>query len=285
MTHLLSLAHLTLIELTPPEMIEAASAAGFRSVNLRLAPVAPGEHQHPMIGATLTPMMRETLARMCDLNVAVHDVEIVRLLPDTDIDAHEPLLAAAAELGARHMLVAGDSPDEAAIADRYARLFELGALHGIGMGLEFMPWTGIKNMASARRVLTLAGTGSIIVDSMHVDRSGGSAEEIAALPANQLAYFQLCDAPRERPTTDAELIFQARQARLPPGDGGIDLRSMVRALPPDTVISVEIPMHGLPNLAPPVERARALRRASEALIAEAAAAGPLAGRRANVTSY
>jgi sugar phosphate isomerase/epimerase len=214
--------------------------------------------------------------------VKVHDVEIVRLLPDTDIEAFEPLLASAAELGARHMLVAGDSPDEAAIAERYAKVWELGARYGIGMGLEFMPWTGIKSLESARRVLKLAGCGSIIVDSMHVDRSGGNAQDIAALPANQLAYFQVCDAFATRPATDEELIYQARQARLPPGEGGIDLCSMVRALPPDTVVSIEIPMHGLPNLAPPVERARALRRASEALLAQAAAAGPLPRQTADV---
>ncbi|MGF6768142.1 sugar phosphate isomerase/epimerase [Paraburkholderia sp. GAS199] len=272
MSHLLSLAHLTLIELTPPEVIEVASAAGFRSVNLRLAPVAPGEAQHPMIGGT--PMMKETLSRMDALGIAVHDVEIIRLLPDTDIGQFESLLAAAAELGARHMLVAGDSTDEDAIAERYARLCELGDRYRVNMGLEFMPWTGIKNMASARRVIARAGRGSVIVDSMHVDRSGGSAADIAALPPAEFAYFQLCDAPRERPTSDAELIYQARQARLPPGAGGIDLRGMLRAIPADAVISIEVPMHGLPGLLPPVERGRALREVTEEMLADLAVAQP-----------
>lgn len=272
MSHLLSLAHLTLIELTPPEVIEVASAAGFRSVNLRLAPVAPGEKQHPMIGGT--PMMKETLSRMNALGITVHDVEIIRLLPDTKIEQFEALLAAAAEIGARHMLVAGDSTDETAIADRYAQLCELGARYRINMGLEFMPWTGIKNIDSARRIIAHAGRGSIIVDSMHVDRSGGTVADIAALPLAEFAYFQLCDAPRERPASDAELIFQARQARLPPGAGGIDLRGMLRAIPAESVISLEVPMHGLPNLQPPVERARALREATEVMLADITATQP-----------
>ena len=150
-----------------------------------------------MIGGT--PMMRETLARMRDLGVRVHDVELIRLTGATDVAALEPLVAAAAELGARHVLVAGDDADEAALAARFATLCDLGARHGVRMGLEFMPWRGVRTLASARRVLDAAGAGGIIVDAIHLDRSGGTAAEVAAIPPSQWAYFQICDAPRERP--------------------------------------------------------------------------------------
>ncbi|MFZ2295738.1 MAG: TIM barrel protein [Polaromonas sp.] len=260
MPHLLSLAHLSLIELTPPELIDAAADAGFKAVNIRLAPVAPGESQHPMIGGT--PMMRETLARMRDRDVSVHDVEIIRLRADTAVAPLEPLIAAAAELGARHMLVAGDSTDEGAIAERFAELCALGAAYKVGMGLEFMPWTGIKNLPSAERVVAAAGAGGVIIDAMHLDRSGGGAADIASLPQHMWTYFQLCDAPAERPADGEGLIFQARRARLPPGKGGLDLLSMLRAIPADSVISIEVPMHGLPDLLPPVPRARMLRLAT-----------------------
>ena len=258
--HALCLAHLTLIELAPPQVVETAAAAGFEQVSLRLAPASAGEHQHPMIGGT--PMMRETLARMRDLGVRVHDVELIRLTGTTDVAALEPLVAAAAELGARHVLVAGDDDDEAALAARFATLCDLGARYGVRMGLEFMPWRGVRTLASARRVLDAAGAGGIIVDAIHLDRSGGTAAEVAAIPPSQWAYFQICDAPRERPHSEEELLFQARQARLPPGRGGLDLVGMLRAIPADSVVSIEAPMHGLPDLLPPVERARMLRQAT-----------------------
>ena len=47
----ISLDHLTLFELTPPQLVEVAAAAGFTHVGLRLNPAAPpGEPQHPMRG-------------------------------------------------------------------------------------------------------------------------------------------------------------------------------------------------------------------------------------------
>jgi sugar phosphate isomerase/epimerase len=266
-SHPICLAHLTLIELTPPQLVDAAAAAGFDLVSMRLAPASETEHQHPMIGGT--PMMRETLARLRDLEVRVNDVELVRLTAATDVTALEPLVAAAAELGARHEDVAGDDTDEAGLARSLAALCALGDRYGVKMGLEFMPWRGIRDIASARRVLAAAGAGGIIVDAIHLDRSGGTAAEVAAIPPAQWAYFQICDAPALRPRDEAELLFQARQARLAPGTGGLDLVGMLRAIPAHLVVSIETPMHGLPGLLPPVQRARMLREATLDVLAKA----------------
>jgi sugar phosphate isomerase/epimerase len=267
MPHTLCLAHLTLIELTPPELVDAAADAGFKNVSMRLAPAAAGERQHPMIGGT--PMMKETLARMRDVGVSVHDVELVRLTANTEIAALEPLAAAAAELGARFLLVAGDIADEAKLAQQFRELCELGARYGIAMGLEFMPWRGIKTLTSAMRVVKAADMGGIVVDAIHLDRSGGTANDIQDVPASMWAYFQICDAPAQRPATEEELLFQARSARLPPGRGGLDLVGMLRAIPQDSVISVETPLHGSPDLLSPVPRARMLRQATLEVMAKA----------------
>jgi sugar phosphate isomerase/epimerase len=267
MAHTLCLAHLTLIELTPPELVDAAADAGFSHVSIRLAPASVGERQHPMIGGTA--MMRETLARMKTRGVAVHDVELVRLQSDTTVASLEPLLAAAAELGSRYVLVAGDSPDEAAIALRFRELSELGSRYRLRMGLEFMPWRGIRSLQSARRVIEAAGTGGIIVDAIHLDRSGGTPDDLRSLPAGSWAWFQICDAPAKRPDTEEELLFQARSARLPPGSGALDLVAMIRALPADTTISIETPMHGPHGALSPVARARMLRAATLEVMARA----------------
>jgi sugar phosphate isomerase/epimerase len=267
MSHPLCLAHLCLIELAPPDMVSAAAAAGFELVSLRLEPATPEEPRHPMIGNT--PMMRETLARMAALGVAVHDVELVRLSERSDIPSLEPFLEAAARLGARKVLVAGDGDDERVMAQKLADLAELGGRHGLAMGLEFMPWRGIRDLASALRVVQAAGNVGVIVDAIHLDRSGGSAADLEALPPERWSFFQICDAPPEQPATQEELLFQARRARLAPGDGGLDLRGMLRALPPDVVVSIEAPLHVQPNLLPPIERARFLREATLRVIAAA----------------
>ncbi len=87
---ILSLDHLTVFELTPPELVGTAALAGFSHVGVRLQPAAPGEKQHPMIGDT--PMLRETLARMADTGVKLLDAGVFRLRKDMDIPGLEPVV-------------------------------------------------------------------------------------------------------------------------------------------------------------------------------------------------
>ncbi|WBY02956.1 TIM barrel protein [Ramlibacter tataouinensis] len=268
--HPLALAHLTVLELSPPEVVETAAAAGFGLVGLRLAPAVPGQHVFPMLStaAGRAPMMGETLVRMADLGVQVHDVELVALEEDSDVAAFEPLFEAAARLGARRVLVAGNGADASRMAERLAALSELAQPHGLALGLEFMPWRGIANLGAALRVVRSAGDFAgcgVIVDAIHLDRSGACAADLAQLRAGDWSYFQICDAPARKPAMQDELLFQAREARMVPGEGGLDLRGMLRQLPDGTTVSIEAPLRHRP---PPLERARRLREATETLLHE-----------------
>ena len=68
--------------------------------------------------------------------------------------------------------------------------------------------------------------------------------------------MQLCDALAERPTDVKGLLHQARAERLMPGDGELDLKGMLRGVPDDIPISLEIPMETLSRTVPAVERTR-----------------------------
>ena len=52
-----SLAALTVLELTPPDMVTCAADAGYAMVGLRLIPPTTTEPTYPIIGDT--PMVRE----------------------------------------------------------------------------------------------------------------------------------------------------------------------------------------------------------------------------------
>ncbi|MCA6112663.1 hypothetical protein J6497_36885 [Bradyrhizobium sp. CNPSo 4026] len=106
-----------------------------------------------------------------------------------------------------------------------------------------MPWTAVKNAKAALRIATNAGepNGRVLVDALHAARSATTLNDIASLPRHLLSYAQLCDAPAGIPATHEALIHTARGARLLPGDGGIDLRGLVHALPEDLPLSLEIP--------------------------------------------
>jgi len=57
-----SLAHLTVLSLTPPEMVDVASRTGYRYVGLRLNRITPTEPLYPLI--TDRSLMKETKAHL-----------------------------------------------------------------------------------------------------------------------------------------------------------------------------------------------------------------------------
>jgi len=263
-----SLDHLSLFELTPPELVEVASASGFTHVGLRLNPAAPpGERQHPMLGDS--PMRRETLARMRDTGVAALDFGVFRLKRGVDLAAFEPVLESAAILGAREAVVNGDEPDPRVLADLLYGLCELGRRYGIRMNLEPTPWTGIPTIAAAVAVIEACGhpDARLMIDTIHVDRSGGTLADLAAVPPTLIDYIQVCDAVGPRPADFETMIHQARNERAFPGDGNLDLVGMLSVLPSGVPLSLEAPVKSLAERLNPVERAQRGRLAMAALVA------------------
>ncbi len=257
MAHRYSLAFLTTFELGPVEAVRVAAATGYDLVGLRLLPAgAAGEGPYPIM--TDDALLAETAAAVADSGIAVADIEIIRLKPETDVTAFAPFFSRGQRLGARNVLVAGDDPEEARLTATFAALAGLAADFGLTVDLEFMPWTRVPDLASARRIVDGAGAanGGILVDALHVDRSATTLDEIAALPRERINYVQFCDGPAAYDPSDAGLIDIARRARLMPGEGGIDLAGLARAIPRDAVISVEVPNHALAR-APRRGRARA----------------------------
>ncbi len=268
---ILSLDHLTLLELTPPELVEVAGAAGFDHVGLRLNPAAPpDERQHPMIGDT--PMRRDTLARMRDLGVAVFDFGVFRLKRGMNVGDFEPVLESAAVLGARHAVANGDEPDAQALAQLLYALCEVSARYAILINLEPTPWTGIPTLGAALSVLQLCRhpNARLMIDTIHADRSNATLTELAAVPSTLVDYVQICDAIGPRPADFKTMIFQARNERAFPGDGNLDLAGMLCALPDDVPLSLEAPVRSLAARLTPVERAKRGRRAVEVLLATVA---------------
>ncbi len=239
-----SLAYLTSHTCSVPQAIRLAAELGYACVGLRLLPVSAGGAVQSLIGQP--EVLREALAVQRDTGVGVFDLEIVRIGEDFDEKTFLPLFEIGAELKARAVLVAGDDPVHARLAQSYARLCE--AMHPFGLtaDLEFMPWTAVPDAKTAMRVVERAGrpaNAGILVDALHAARSSTTLDDIRAIPRTLLHYAQVCDAPVALPghafTTD-ELIHTARCARLLPGEGGIDLKGLIAALPEDLPLSVEV---------------------------------------------
>lgn len=266
--HPLSLAFLSCAELTPDAAVHAAAAAGYDFVGLRFLPAAT-DGPYPIMD---DPALQARVARaLSETGVGLADIEIARLGPDTDVAVFGPFLELGERLGARNVLVAGDDADHGRLTETFARFCDLAAPHGLTADLEFMPWTGLRSLPEALRVVEDAArpNGGVLVDALHWSRSDGTCAQVRALPHARINYAQLCDGPVPFDRDDASLIAVARGARLPPGRGGIDLVGLVRSLPEGTVLSLEVPEVEATRIADPVARARALRMAAQAVLAAA----------------
>ena len=60
-----------------------------------------------------------------------------------------------------------------------------------------------------------------------------------------MPFLHLCDAPVQTAYSTEELFFAGRVERLPPGAGQIPLVPILRALPGDMPVALEIPMTAL----------------------------------------
>ena len=258
MKRAIGLAALTVLELPHHEQVSAAAQAGYSHVGLRLIPVAGQPVVHALDAA-------EVERRLADTGVGVLDVEVFRLMPQTNVGEFEAVMATAQRLGATELLVHGADSSEARLIETFGRLCDLAAGYGLSANLEPMPWVDVSNLAKAMRILDGAAreNGGLLVDAIHFFRAGDSPQALAKVPRRFLRYMQLCDARPERPADMQEIIRQARSDRLFPGEGGLDLYGLLAALPAGLPLSLEVPVSKKMG---PLERARRALEATRAIL-------------------
>lgn len=246
----LGIAHLPLLGIGPPELFDVAAQAGYRRTGLRMYALGPGVPWYPVARKDAAALRR----RAQDAGVEIFDAEFVPLSKDLKPDALEGWMEVAAMLGAQRVNCgAADDPDLARCAERFGALCDVAARHGLGVDVEFMRYRPpVATLADAVDLVTRAGrpNGRILVDLLHVARSGGTAADLAKLPASLIGHVQLSDAPLAAPPDDA-LVTEARGRRLPPGEGELPLVAMMNALPSGVPLSTESVTTGsLPGLSP-----------------------------------
>lgn len=274
----LGLAHLTALELPPPGLAREAARAGFASIGLRVHPAMAGGVAYPI--RTGSGEQRELRAILASEGVRLNEIEFIQLTPGLDIASFAPLFEAGADLGARAVTVSGDDADSKHLAASFAALCDLAGEFGLRVDLEFMRWRVVGTLAQAEAIVRQAGrpNGAVLVDALHLSRSGGVPGDLATLPPDFLRAAQLCDAAPAWPANDEDAIAEAREGRLPPGGGSLPLAALVRALPADATLSVELPMRGLDARSRVTIAYAATRRLLDALPAREA---PMSGNASN----
>lgn len=246
----------------PLETIRAAAAGGFDAVGLWIEPAN-----------WMAQTTRDCRNALADTGLDLLDVEVVWMKPDSDIADHKAVIDIGAELGAQHVLCVSSDPDPAQSAAVLSELCRHGEASGIRVALEFGIFTEVKTLAMAMAILDMVAhpLRALLIDPIHVDRSGATAGEIAAVPRDLMPYAQFCDAPAQRPDPsdfDA-VITDAIDLRKQCGDGGLDLRAIYHALPDGIPLSIELRSKALRDAFPdPADRAKAVAIATRRWLEE-----------------
>ncbi len=220
MTPLLALSSMTVPDSPLEARIIAAAAAGFDGIGLR-----PTDRRRAHESGLSDDDLR---AMLSDAGLSVVELDVISGWgADGDrlagARAHEQRLFDLADaLGGRTLTVVGDvagPPDR--VAEVFAALCDRAADHGLTVGLEYLPWTNVADLASALRIIRDAGRANagVVIDSWH-HFHGDPDADLTAVPPELVAGVQVDDSPPLR--EDVPLVEQTMD-RVMPGEGTFDL--------------------------------------------------------------
>ncbi len=225
-----------------PELIELAARHGFRRISARPYTFAKALHD----GVTEQELQRQ----LTDAGVEVTVMDgLIRSLPGAaDLDSLDPALRAvltpdavspldeetcfrsAEVLGAPIVNIPSAFCDAAPLgqtADAVRGICRRAAARGLRISLEFVPNTGLPDLAFTQAVLQACGEPNcaIMLDVFHLDRSGGTVQDVRRLPPDAIAGVHLSDRVPPPPGS----AYEPQRGRLMPGEGRLPLRELVEA--------------------------------------------------------
>jgi sugar phosphate isomerase/epimerase len=267
----LGLEMLTLLGMPPVEYIRLAGELGCAEVStglsgLPLSMFGLPDVFYPDWSLRDDPALRrEMKAAMADTGVRIGLAEGFRASAAEDVRACAADLDLFAELGALRVNAICMEDDFGMAKDKLAVLAEMAAMRGLIFTIEFFPPTGITSLGAALEVISHIGKGKarLLLDTMHLFRTGGTVAQIAALDPDLIGYVQLADSSLG--PWDEAYMQTAMFARDVPGEGELPLRELIAALPASVTISLEVPRLGALRSGSPRDHAARCVAAARAL--------------------
>lgn len=119
-------------------------------------------------------------------------------------------------------------PDDV-VAGSLSAIARRAADAGLRVNLEFIPFLGIPDLATAWRLVQLAQvpTVGLVLDTWHYFRGTPDDALLAAVPGDRISAVQVSDAAAD---PNGELETDCLHHRLPAGDGAFPLDRLLRVL-------------------------------------------------------
>ena len=250
------------------ERLAAAAAAGFAGVSIWGRDYAAARHEG-LTDSDLRTMLADHGLVVAELDPAwwwLPGASEIHIAPEIDAEdvfrfGEADLFAIADAIGARSVNavdVFGGAWDVADAAEAFAGLCRRAAEHDLLVHVEWLPWSRIPDLRTAREIVQLADqpNGGLNVDAWHLVRSGTGVDELRHVPGDLILGIQLDDGPL---AAEPDLVEATLHARALPGDGEFDLPAILGALRETGTrapVGVEVFSDSLHQL-PPTEAARA----------------------------
>ena len=238
-----SLAHLTLINATPPELVYIAARAGYDAVSPRFIPMhVPGEFTRSPVDKL---QVQATKTALATTGLEVLDVELARITEDVDPRSFERALELGGELGAERMIMSAwtnTRDDRNFLIDVYSETCDLAAPYGLSVDLEFPSFSRLRTLDETLDIVRAADrpNGGILVDTLYLHLSRVDIGELLHVPSELFHFLHISDCLPGIADTREGMIQLARDARLYPGEGWIDFKGIIERMPP-VDYSIELP--------------------------------------------
>ena len=261
---------LSVFALPPVEFVNLAADLECRYISSGLSVGPYNPHGYPPFSLRDDAALRaEMIAAMDDRDVAISLGEGCIVRPGSNSCDLAADLDVFAELGVTRINTVSLDPDRARSFDEFGILVEIAAERGMETTIEASPGLTVGDLDDALAAIDHVGRPDfrLLIDTMHVLRSGSSPDDVAALDPNLVAYVQLSDAPLA-PRFDS-YMEEAMYERMVPGEGELPLRELLAALPDGLIISLEVPQRSLADAGiGPEERLGRCVHATRALLAD-----------------
>ena len=255
------------------ELCEAAEAGGFRGVTIYA-------HQYHAARAgglsdgDIAQLLEDHGLVVSDLDAVVDWVPGVKRPPGMESERFFYEMCehfGGTTLNLAHM---GGAVDPAVAARSLGEVCDRAADYGLTVTVEYLPWTGIPDAASAWSIVEACGreNAGLTFDAWHTFRSGTTSEVLAGIPGERWAVIQLDDAPR---AAETDLVAETLARRRLPGEGDAPVAewlALLRRAGCTAPTGVEVFSDEL-NALPPAEVGRRCGDAARATIAAAAQLG------------
>jgi len=234
---------LSVFGLPPVDFVNLAAALGCSCISTGLTGIGYNPHGYPAFSLRDdVAMRREMKAAMRDRGVGISLGEGCIIRPNKDIRDAAADMDIMQELGVERLNTLSMDPDLSRTLDQLALFAAMAAERGMLSTIELCPGFTIHDLEAALAAVRHVGRRdfNLLLDTMHLGRSGATAAEVAALDPALIGYVQLCDAPR-RPS-EPNYLKEAMLERMVPGEGEMPLRAYLAALPAGVTIGLEVPL-------------------------------------------